>query len=482
MFCCRHTIAEGTLEHSFSRNRGDTPGSAAPGHSRIGGIYLWIGCFGLHRPLCRIISKSSLRNLTAGRGGRLVGIAAVTVLIWPAIATGLATLSGADHEPKLVALNLMRASGYLSMFATAYYLGSRGLRPWPILVLHSIGFTFICLCGIAQHGLDIGLDLWNAVSLIGPASQWYAFGDGFMGLYRGAVGAWGSGILSITPMVLLAHRTTRWLSPPVLIIVLAAIFTTGSRQGVLIGGAGVLVSIVAHVLFGPTPAPARLLRACCLIGLLTAMGLGIFDAGGDRAFISWIQERFDPSTAPTSVFDRDIRTAVVLDKVTDDTIRFVTGVGWGNVSAAPPGGPFEVVYVDSEFFGVLQMGGLVGLGCYVFFIFSLASELKPNAGTDYLDRVAAIATTVALLAGVTLTAGHFFLLTYTSSQAPIAYWNWAVFGLLTGSIGRSKAGLAKTLALRQRQRSRCPRYCVHLLDISATIPFHDASHSGRHAR
>jgi hypothetical protein len=82
---------------------------------------------------------------------------------------------------------------------------------------------------------------------------------------------------------------------------------------------------------------------------------------------------------------------------------------------------------------LVQSNGGLFLLCYIFFLYQLRVRLrkpfrpKESSGASYV-----FSAVLALYAGILLMWGHFFLMNIGPSQAPVAYWNWALLG---GAVG-----------------------------------------------
>ncbi len=132
--------------------------------------------------------------------------------------------------------------------------------------------------------------------------------------------------------------------------------------------------------------------------------------------------RLDAATGAFTSIGTTTATSVGLGAATSGSPYFVDDV-------SNPDGRFSLVYVDSELLWTLQQGGAIQLAAYLAFLLMLARRLyRFHAIPDARQQMTQAAALAALVVGTALSYGHFFLLHVQSTQAPIAFWNWAILG------------------------------------------------------
>lgn len=361
---------------------------------------------------------------------------AILLLIILPVATSI--LTSLDSETyrniKTIILSHARGLGYLIVFLTfAAYL-RKVVRPDKILILQIVLFLMISLCGLIQYSTGINLDLWNEVNIISnESSETGDFGGGFMGLYRGAVGGWGVGLLAVASAVLPGKKYGPQLLAMVVLCCMGIMISAGSRQGVIIGAA-VLISGVWIVSRGmPLRRRGKLLLRC-LSGLFLVIILGAagyWGVAGSR-FEQYAARRFgflqSYTTIKNEIVARDeSKRAFVFENLAWYPSILLTGVGYGtNIEVS---GGRAMLYLDSEIFMIVQSNGVLYLLFYAIFLLLLRLRMgKLHRPKDVHGSAFVLGGVIALYAGILLTWGHFFLLIIGSNQAPIAYWNWALLG------------------------------------------------------
>lgn len=377
-------------------------------------------------------------------------LAFLAVIGWPLVSTSLGILVHASRNYKEVALGLARGLAYWVMFRTFILRGLRHPQPHRLLIVQLFALTLVGLCGLWQYRTGIDLDVWNFVRGLDP-TRYVAggYGGGFMGLYRGGVGAWAAGMLAVAPIVLGRSILGLICLPVVFAILMGGVLAAGSRQGFIIGLLGFAFGALGGALAMP---PGRKLLAffrnvAGVLLVVTLAGL-IWQAYSPDTLRDWFQRRFedllDPQTFLHRAATRDPKMPEVLAHVTSNPHIFFIGAGHGTMVTQLPGGAtLDRLYVDSEFFFAWQLGGIVLLVAYAIFLIRLRwAWRKTIQPPDESLRLTITAATAALYVGVLLTYGHFFLLTTDASQAPVAYWNWALFGLAVGATSRAAVSTA----------------------------------------
>lgn len=367
------------------------------------------------------------------------------LVLWPAASTLVSMAQNDSKDIKLLALAAFRGVTYIAVFASAILLGRRSGGTSDLLAVSCLSVSGTCLLGLVQQGFGVDLDLWNRVREIDPTAFTDGFGGGFMGLYRGAVGAWSAGVLAILPVVWL-HRKHGWLATGLMSsVVLAATVQTGSRQGVVCGVAGLLAGLLmALFLIHPHGGRSVWSSVAKASGVMLLLGAAFFHFSKDSSLQEWIVFRFKSSLGDDSLvsaaINRETKAGPILEQLIEHPSTLVIGVGKGTVTddVPAPGRRFALVYVDSELLWILQQGGLVQLLAYLAFLFALARRfMRFRQADDFNQQITQAAALSAVAVGTALSYGHFFLLHVQSTQAPIAYWNWAIIGLGLAAASRS---------------------------------------------
>jgi len=377
-----------------------------------------------------------------GEPGRGLGALAFLLLVaLPVVSTAIGYVSNAEMRSiKPVLLSLFRGVAYYVVFSSLMRHALRERNPERLLALQCIAFGLVACCGLAQYVAGIDLDLWNVVREIKTRAYGTDFGGGFMGLYRGAVGGWSVAILAIAPVVFMRIRGGTLLMPLIVAVVFASILAVGSRQGAVIGAIALMVGLVISMRCMPQSQRlghmVRQVGAVAFLALLLMAGWGVFSP---YSFEKFVWRRFQPLLDPTTAIDMARRRSgampVAMANVLSDPHVFLIGTGYGleaNVGTMGPGP--RLILVDGEFLNVWQLGGIVQLGAYLLFLLWLRLHLRRSNlnRDDDSGPIVSGAAIAALYAGVLLLYGHFFLLNTHANQAPVAYWNWALFGLAVG--------------------------------------------------
>jgi hypothetical protein len=374
------------------------------------------------------------------RATLLEGLGFSILVILPVASTVLGYLAAPEGRGyNFIALNLARGFAYFVVFSQFIRHVEREPQPDSMLVVQCISFWLVACCGLAQHGLGVDVDLWNAVRGFNMNQSTGEYGGGFMGLYRGAVGAWGIAIVGITPVVFAHRRFGTLLIPVIVITVMGSILAVGSRQGAVIGGILLLIGYMMAVRSRPAGmrvgAFFRGIGSIVLLGVLVSIGWGVVSPYNFQRFVS---RRFefvlDPTRAVEMAKNRTTAMPAAVQNVMGNAQTFLVGVGYGLESGeSGVGGGLHMVMIDSEIMTVWQLGGVVLLGAYIAFLMLLRLRLRRNNWPeDAGPRVVIGAAVVALYGGIALLYGHFFIMNVNAAEAPIAYWNWTLFGIAVG--------------------------------------------------
>jgi hypothetical protein len=383
-----------------------------------------------------------LRAVIAGKTVRVpVALAAILLVVLPNISTAIGFVSTGQGDWKLIVIGLCRGCAYLGIFCAAIDFGSRADRPDRLIALQAIAFTLICCCGIWQAitGLDLRLadpttSLYGDLALDSAA--------GCMGLYRGAIGAWGAAMLGVMPLVLF-RRKHGWITTPVcMLIVLVCVLLVGSRQGLVIGLIAALLGTFA-VLASVRSTAVIAVRSLLAVMALALGGLYLQSVSANSSYDTWISARFGSLLESDSIVQlvasRDTNMWYAIDRWFSNPLEVqALGAGRGRLVQGPAADPRTVGYVDSEIVWQLQENGLIAVLLYGCFLFVLVRRFHVPRHSTEAVRTTILAARIGLIAGVCLTYGHFFLLHVHTPQAPIAYWNWALFGAGIGVTIRSK--------------------------------------------
>jgi len=383
------------------------------------------------------------QSLFADKTARLpVMLAALLLVVLPSVSTALGVAATGKGDWKLIAVGLFRGCAYLGLFCAAIHFGKRGEEVDKLIAIQCIAFALICCCGILQAytGLDLTLPSPTTSVLQGDLAA--DSSSGFMGLYRGAIGGWGAVVLGVIPLVLFRRRYGWVIAPACMLAVLTGIILAGSRQGLFIGLIAALLGTLGALANGRGKRPGSV-RALVAVAVLALGGLCLYSTTASTSYDSWINYRFGSLFGLTTVGDqvagRDDRMAYAIDRwLTNSMMVQVLGAGRGRLSDGITTYPGEVGYVDSEVVWQLQENGLAALLAYGFFLVTLARRLRLYEPSTDSSRSTVRAAKVGLVSGILLIYGHFFLLHVQYSQAPVAYWNWALLGVAIGTVIRAK--------------------------------------------
>jgi hypothetical protein len=366
-------------------------------------------------------------------------------------------------EWKEVVIGLCRDSTYLAVFFTAIEFGRRAEQMEDVVTIQCIAFALICCCGIwqAATGLDLTVPDPAMPSFRGEFGRdSVAAYMGFMGLYRGTVGAWGAAVLGAMPLLLLRRKHVWIATPACMLVVLVGILLVGSRQGIVVGLAASALGLLGTV--WATRNDASLGIRLVMVGLGVALGVGLlFQALGNSSYGAWVAYRFGGIVNSESVVDqiasRDDKIWYVVDRWPALPLPVqVLGAGRGRLDQGLPSGQHEVGYVDSELVWQLQENGLATIVIYACFLIVLWRRFDVPLRASGSARAMARVARVVLATGVCLTYGHFFLLHVWTAQAPVSYWEWALFGAALGSASRARCD-GRRIAVNPRPPVRVPQ-------------------------
>ena len=364
-------------------------------------------------------------------------IAAGLLFLFPIISS---TLALADSETyrniKYVLLSHARALGYLIVFLAIAGFIKKVARPDNILVLQIALFSLVAICGLVQYGLGANLDLWNEVNRSVAGQEIGDFGGGIMGLYRGAVGAWGVGILAAASAILPMKKYGSGFLALVILCCMSIMISVGSRQGVIIGAAVLVYGLLSSLRgFRPRTRTIMILRSLSGFALLIVLVLAGYWRTDER-FQQFTANRYGPLLSyerlKSELVGRDAeKRRLVLENIGKYPSILITGVGYG--TDVDFSGGRALLYLDSEIFMLVQSNGGLFVLCYIFFLYKLRVRLRKSyRPKDPFGASYVFSAVLALYAGILLMWGHFFLMNIGPSQAPVAYWNWALLG---GAVG-----------------------------------------------
>jgi hypothetical protein len=256
------------------------------------------------------------------------------------------------------------------------------------------------------------------------------------------VGAWGIGILGIAATILPSRKYGTWLLAFLVPSAIGVMLGVGTRQGVAIGVMVFLIGlwrvvrgIDAEKRWGVV---FRSIIGLCLIAIIGAFG--ITGLAGPK-FKEYIDKRFSFLLSRQNVQrEFEIRDAgknlSVYRNFAEHPDILIYGVGYG--TDGDTYGGRSLLYIDSEIFLILQSNGLPYFLLYIVFLIMLRLKFRrSNRYRDPSGNLYVLAAITALYGGVFLLWGHFFLLNIGPHQAPVAYWNWALFG---GAAGLCSSG------------------------------------------
>jgi len=415
------------------------------GKATAGGAGL-LYAFDLLGPVCLLLGFSRFGAVWRDAACRRFFLTAGLLVVgWPLTTTLFGILRTGIMDPKFIALALMRGMAYLGVFLLLLSVGRTRNALSGMFMVGGVAIALICLCGVLQFQLQIDLDLYDAIGEPVAGNLSGNFGAGFMGLYRGAVGAWGAVSLTVLPIVFLPRRRWWMLSLPLAVLLLAGILISGSRQGILFGVLGLTVALLAVPWLPPAGRRAGMaVKAALLLSMLVVFGALTLQTLSRSVFGHFLIQRYMDSLRHPVAQAAEARNQLpgVIEQVLahPDVLLFGTGIQAPAATPAPPGWPYRFVYLDSEIGWVLQQSGLPALLLYGLFVLAILVFLGvalPRAEAD--DRLVLAGVLLMTGVGILFSYGHFFLLHVHSSNAPIAAWLWATLGLGIGTAARTQA-------------------------------------------
>lgn len=181
-------------------------------------------------------------------GGRVTyGMVVITLVIIPLVASIVTTMRDGNGDGRWILLGLFRGISYVFIFvAASKYAVDHPEKIKSVVCVQAITITSVCGIGILQFFLNLNLDLWNEYANY-DFTEWIGgFGHGFMGLYRGAIGAWTAGMAAVIISVTNRQRFGALLAALFIIFGLAANVLVGSRQGLV----GTLIGLIISLILG----------------------------------------------------------------------------------------------------------------------------------------------------------------------------------------------------------------------------------------
>jgi len=380
-------------------------------------------------------------------------------LIFPLVSVFLALLSGSVGDIRAILLGLYRGFLYLSVF---WYCSRCTRWKWEqvisVLKAQILLMSIYCCFGIGQYFYGYNIDYWNDVrSLDGGLSE-DGYGGGFMGLYRGAVGAWVAVLLSLAATAFLASNRTKVMDTLLFVIVVVACLAgsviVGSRQGLFIGVIGLALGVVVVASLSRVNRIRERMTLNFSLVVAVLLGVGFFASVflENAEILDWLVNRFgvmfDGGEVVKEVANRDPRFELIIDKLFSYPFAYIFGISDLVIVSDSTGAIFELIYVDSEFLWVVQKIGVVGLAFYLIFLLrstSLFLRGGSNKGVDEVEKNRAAMLGVPVL-GVCmmLVHGHYSFLHVQSSQAPVAYTAWLILGVATSFLRRRCPSLNNT--------------------------------------
>jgi len=404
----------------------------------------------------QLIRSSARRGLLNSSVVQLKWLVLILCFVSPLVGFILSTLSGVIGDIRGVALGLVRGLLYLSIF---WYCAASLNLEWRVVtkVLRAqiALLTFFCLVGVGQYFGGYNVDYWNDVRDLEGVLSEDGYGGGFMGLYRGAVGAWVALSLSTAAVAFLSENNKygqQYVYFGICFFIsLAGTLIVGSRQGLFFGLTGGLLGSAMLYLHSNS----RSIKNAVIAGNLTAVMLVLFGAFlflimmGDSELLDWFFVRFGSLLGDADlvgeVANRDPRFGMIIQRIFDSPLLYVFGVG--EVSMDGGGSDAWFVYVDSEFLWAFQKIGIVGIILYLYFytkfaFLLLGSKLGKSESYDGNKRALVLGMPV-LIVCLFLIYGHYSLLHVQSSQAPIAYCAWSILGVSLSLRSNRDAGFKR---------------------------------------
>lgn len=363
--------------------------------------------------------------------------AAILLIGMPLLSTLLAFGVGSGGDIRFALLGVVRGVLYWCTFR--FFLERADLNgsdsQWVVRASVTVFFIY-ALVGVGQFYFGYNLDYWNAIRSLDGAVSEDGFGGGFMGMYRGAVGAWAAAILCIAPPAFIKRASmaqSLLLLPTVVMVILVSSLLVGSRQGVVIGLLGFILGWMSC--FGRSATQLQVRRAIGSMAVLCFLflsAISLFNAYLESSdVLDWLVLRFgvllDSNTAFSEATSRDDRVAEIFEKIVSNPLLFIFGVSELSITSEFSDNLYSLIYVDSEILWTLQRIGWVGACIYALFYIKLFLLLYGRRIDSIEPRSFSGAALLVVMA--VLTYGHFSLLHVQSSHAPLAYWMWAFLGM-----------------------------------------------------
>lgn len=424
--------------------------------SRTGDTSGWIFAADVVAVICfvkMLVSRPNIDPDVRMQYRRLLYVALLIALLLPAFSTVVGAIMSSDpRNHKHLAVGLVRGLAYWVTFRTFILVGLREAAPARILSVQCFAFWLVSLCGLVQYSpLEVELDLFSQARGFELHEEFFGgFGGGYMGMYRGAVGAWSAGILGIVPVVLSRRRWGVVLMPIMATTILGGLLAVGSRQGIMIGSAAFLIGLLVSVRGMPAGYRAgaffRGAGGVVALGIVAVLAWQTISPVGLHEYVA---NRFDILADPAELIykikHRDPDHPMAVKIITSNPHVFLIGTGLGTtVKKAADVHGLQRQFVDGEFLFVWQLGGVVIMIGYALFMILMRVQLRRRFWPDDLERRLAVsAAIVPWYVGLMLMYGHYFILTTEYFEAPVAHWNWAVFGMAVGIASATRAQIAR---------------------------------------
>jgi len=328
---------------------------------------------------------------------------------------------------KVIGLSVMRGISYLSVLNYFIQHNRQSDLVESYILISIISFPILCIVGLV--GAYIGVNLnptLNALDYQTYISR-NELGTGFLFLYRGAVGAWGAAIISITPFVFLIKRLSAPLKTGLFIIATSSIFygiiKSGSRQGLLIGVATFLLALL--IVFIKSDMKSRMYSLSSILIVFVLLSSIIVN---NKDTYDWLITRFFTSESLSQgVESRD--TVKIAKEFLANPDFSIIGYGILPENSIVTGNT-AFLYVDSELVWTLQKIGILGVLLYAIYLIILLLRVKNIISVNWIGYP----MLCTLLAGYLLIPGHFFILHLPPSATVINYWYWILIGMASSNI------------------------------------------------
>ena len=312
-----------------------------------------------------------------------------------------------------------------------------------ILKSGAVGFGILSFFGCAQYFANFSTDIFAYLEINTSLTNWTeGYGGGVLGLYRGEYGGIAGVFVGITIINFSATTKEKLFAASVVAAIIYVTFSVGSRQGII--GCAIALSFSIAWLWRNGIYKTR--DVAILVITLTFLLVGFLIV--NPAGYDWIISRFDIFSDSAELVQeastRDARTPEIVGKVFGDVQYYLLGVGYGNVSEYLTPEPWVMIYVDSELVWVLQQHGIIGLGIYLVFLVAMIANLALMVVSKH-SNLSFASLMNAWLVGFSMIYGHYLMLNFATSHAPIAAMYWIFAGFTIAQLQyRSKA-----IALRQ---------------------------------